>query len=77
MKEINIEDSIYKLTKEYEEFKEILFELGFHDIIKPGMIQTAGRIMNLKKGAKAKKIPLKEIVSQLEKKDILIALKQF
>ena len=68
MKEINIEDSIYKLVKDDEDFLTILYELGFSDIVKPGMIQTVGRFMNLKKGATAKKIPLKEIIESLEKK---------
>jgi hypothetical protein len=34
--------------------------LGFTDIVKPGMLQIAGRIMTLKKGCEFKKINYEE-----------------
>jgi hypothetical protein len=48
--------TIYKLTKECEETLTIMKDLGFEDIIKPGMLHTAGRIMTLKKGCEFRKI---------------------
>lgn len=55
-KTIKINQTIYELVSEYPEIKEIMVSLGFTDIIKPIMLNTAGRIMTLKAGAKIKKI---------------------
>ncbi len=48
--------TIYKLYKECPETLTIMKDLGFEDIVKPGMLQTAGRFMSLKKGCEFKKI---------------------
>ena len=72
MKIISLDDSIYKLVSDYPEIKDILFELGFTDIIKPGMIQTVGKFMNLRKGAVAKKLDLAEVIRKLEEAGFLI-----
>lgn len=48
--------SIYQLSKICDQTIAIMTELGFSEIAKPGMIQTAGRIMTLKKGCAFKKI---------------------
>ena len=61
MKKINLNDSIYHLVNQYREVKDILYSLGFTDIIKPGMIQTLGRIMTPIKGAIVKQIPIEKI----------------
>lgn len=66
MKKIALDESIYELVKKYPEIKNILFELGFEDIIKPGMIQTVGKFMNLKKGAILKKTDLTIIIKKME-----------
>lgn len=65
MIEISKNDTVFDLISKYPEIKEALFELGFVDIVKPGMLQTAGRIMTLSKGAAMKKIPLNEIADKL------------
>lgn len=56
MKILSDNTTIYKLTKECDETLMIMKELGFEDIVKPGMLQTAGRIMTLKKGCEFRKI---------------------
>ena len=58
MKTINLSDSVYKLVKENPDLKNLLAELGFKDILLPGMLDTAGRMMTIEKGAKMKKIDL-------------------
>lgn len=50
MKELSSKISIYKLSQECEQTLDVMKKLGFEDIVKPGMLQTAGRIMTLKKG---------------------------
>lgn len=66
MKKIALDESIYELVTKYPEIKNILFELGFEDIIKSGMIQTVGKFMNLKKGAILKKTDLTIIIKKME-----------
>ena len=66
MKRITLNESIYELVTRYPEMKAILFELGFEDIVKPGMIQIVGKFMNLKKGSALKKIDKSTIIGKLE-----------
>lgn len=58
---IDLNKSVFELSKDYPELPEILAELGFKDIIKPGMLNTAGRFMTINKGATLKKISLDTI----------------
>lgn len=58
---IDLNKTIFELSKEYPEITEVMSELGFKDITKPGMISTAGRFMTLNKGAIAKGIDIEEI----------------
>ena len=62
---ININETIYQLVTTQPELKDVLYDLGFKDIVKPGMLQTMGRIMTLKKGALMKNKPIDEIKSYL------------
>ncbi|MGE4571241.1 MAG: DUF1858 domain-containing protein [Candidatus Izemoplasmatales bacterium] len=56
MKVLKDSISIYQLSKECPQTKDIMKNLGFEDIVKPGMLQTAGRFMTLKKGCEFKKV---------------------
>lgn len=56
MIKISKNTSIYKLTSDYSQIKDIMIELGFYDIVKTGMIQSVGRFMTIEKGATIKKI---------------------
>lgn len=62
---IDLNINVYELCKKYEELPDILHELGFVDIIKPGMLHTVGRFMTIKKGADLKKINLDLIKDKL------------
>lgn len=66
MKRVELSRSLYDLVKEFPEIKEIMLSLGFADITKPGMLQTAGRYMTIPKGARMKKIPMTEITAAFE-----------
>jgi hypothetical protein len=61
MHKININTPIYNLIKEYPEIKDIMISLGFKNITNPVMLNTAGKVMNLKSGSKLMKIDLKLI----------------
>lgn len=60
-KVIRLNKSVYELCNQYPELPEILAEIGFKDITKPGMLSTVGRFMTLPKGAMAKKIDMDKI----------------
>lgn len=62
---INFNDSIYDIYNENPEIVDIMYSYGFHDIARPGMIKTAGRIMTIPKGAAMKKLDLEEIKQDL------------
>lgn len=70
--EIDFSKSLYELISQYPIVKDIMFEIGFKDIVKPGMIQTAGRYVTIPKGAKMKKIPLEKIIDVFEAKGFQI-----
>ncbi|KWX74853.1 DUF1858 domain-containing protein [Paenibacillus jilunlii] len=55
-KSLNMDESIFELVSRYPEVVDIMVELGFRDITKPGMLQTAGRFMTLSKGITMKKM---------------------
>lgn len=61
MKIIKSTDKIFDIAVKYPDVINIMVELGFEDIAKPGMINTAGRIMTIEKGAKLKGIAWEEI----------------
>jgi len=62
---IDLNETVYALCSKYPEMIGILSELGFTDITKPGMLQTAGRFMTPVKGAALKHIPMEKIVATL------------
>ena len=67
-KSIDLRKSVFDICQEYPEIPDLLFELGFHDIVKPGMLHTAGRFMTIPKGAAMKKIDLMQVKMMLEEK---------
>ena len=71
-KKIDLSNTVYELCKEYPEIADILSDLGFHDILKAGMLQTAGRFMTIPKGAVMKKISLDRIIEILTEHDFQI-----
>ena len=60
-KEIDLKKTVYELCKDYPDVKNVLAELGFADITKPGMLETAGRFMTIPKGSSAKGIDMERI----------------
>ncbi len=68
MSVIDLRKTVYELCSENENVADILSELGFKDITKPGMINTAGRFMTIPKGAKAKGFNIEEIKKEFIKR---------
>lgn len=65
-KPVSLKKSVFELCTMYPELVSTLVRIGFKDIAKPGMLQTAGRIMTLEKGATLKKIEIKQIIEALK-----------
>ncbi len=62
---IDLNESVFSLCAKHAELVSILSELGFTDITKPGMLQSAGRFMTPVKGAALKHIALDKIIEAL------------
>ncbi|QWU15249.1 protein of unknown function [Paenibacillus sophorae] len=60
-KTLSINEPIFDLVTRDPVVKDIMIELGFQDIAKPGMLQTAGRFMTLAKGIKLKKMDIDSV----------------
>lgn len=71
-KVINLNSSVHDLCKEYPEIIEVLKELGFDQIAKPAMLNTAGHFMTIPKGAVMKGVELGRIKIELENKGFSI-----
>lgn len=67
-KSLDLTQTVYELCRDNPELPEVLKELGFTDITKPGMLATAGRFMTLTKGAAMKKLSLDTIKETLADK---------
>ncbi|MEK4344931.1 DUF1858 domain-containing protein [Paenibacillus sp. FSL P4-0184] len=66
-KMLRMDESIFEMVSRHPEVVEIMVELGFKDIAKPGMLQTAGRFMTLSKGMKLKKMDLNTVKLAFER----------
>jgi threonyl-tRNA synthetase len=67
-KEIDLNKTIYELSRENPEIVNIMKELGFESIAEVGMLNTAGRFMTIPKGAAMKSISLEKIKQVFESK---------
>jgi hypothetical protein len=61
MEIININDKLHDITNRYPDVIGVMVDLGFKDIVKPGMLQSVGRFMTIKKGAELKDIDIRII----------------
>jgi Domain of unknown function (DUF1858) len=64
---IDLNKPIKTLVTEYPEIMEIMKRIGFESITNPAMLNTAGRVMTLVKGAKVKNIDLELIKAEFIK----------
>jgi hypothetical protein len=56
MQKISSNQTIANLVKSHSEVTEILYNLGFVEIVKPHMLNTVGRFMTIKQGCIMRKI---------------------
>jgi len=60
-KNLDLSNSVYDLCRNNPELVDLLYDMGFTDIKKPGMLSTAGRFMTIEKGAAMKKLNFDEV----------------
>lgn len=63
---IDLDQPVYDTIKQHPELKQLLVDLGFSPLANKAMLQTAGRMTSLKKGAGLIGVPIEEIVQTLE-----------
>lgn len=61
MKVIDKTQNIFNIITTYPEVKEVMANLGFTDILQPGILKSMGRFMTLEKGARLKGIQMHAI----------------
>ncbi|AKP68461.1 DUF1858 domain-containing protein [Companilactobacillus ginsenosidimutans] len=67
-KVIDFEVPIHSLAEDYPDFVDIMYSIGFTKIKVPGMLNTVGKIINLKKGSRAMGIPLDSIARAFQER---------
>lgn len=72
MKTINEKETVYEIYLRYPEIVEILYEFGFTQIKLPQMVQTAGRLITLKKGCSMRGFDYEKLKKTLEQKGFLV-----
>lgn len=58
---IDMDTTVYQMIKENPKIKEIMVELGFKDIVKPGLLQSVGRLMSIESGCSMKGIDIEDV----------------
>lgn len=69
---LDLSKSVFELCGCHPGLSDAMAELGFTDILKPGMLATAGRFMTIPKGAAMKRIDIGVIVEKLREKGFVI-----
>ncbi|UII56363.1 DUF1858 domain-containing protein [Cytobacillus spongiae] len=64
---IDLTHSVCEICTQYPDILPLMQKLGFENITKPGMLQTAGRVMTIPKGSRMKGIPLETILDAFQK----------
>jgi hypothetical protein len=59
---IDLSRSVYDICRDHPDVLGIMKALGFENITNPGILNTAGRVMTISKGASLKKIPMEKII---------------
>jgi hypothetical protein len=58
---VDFKKSVFELCQADPAVIEIMKGLGFESIANPAMLKTAGRFMNIPKGAQMKGIPMEKV----------------
>jgi hypothetical protein len=70
--EINLDQTLFTLLNQYPDLIDVLFDFGFTQIKLPGMIQSAGRFMTLRKGCEMRKLDINILIKILLKNGYIV-----
>lgn len=59
---IDLDASVFETCTAHPEVKDLMAAAGFSEIVKPGMLQTMGKFMTIRKGCSVKGVDLDELV---------------
>ena len=66
MPTINLDTSVRDLVAQFPAIVEVMVAMGLDGVTDPKLLNTVGRFMTLRKGAKMKHIPIADLVQQLQ-----------
>ena len=72
-KSIDLNQPVHDIVTRHPEIMRLMVSLGFKDLENPLMLNTAGRIMTIPKGAKMKNIDLETIKQKIRDLGFTIA----
>ncbi|HHX00050.1 MAG TPA: DUF1858 domain-containing protein [Acholeplasmataceae bacterium] len=72
MEHININEPIKNLIEKHPIIKDIMLDLGFKHIVDPMMLNTVGRFMTIKLGAKKHKLELEAVKEKFLEKGFIL-----
>lgn len=72
MRIIDINKPIKKIVDEYPEVREIMVSLGFKHIANAAMLNTIGRFVTIKEGAKMQKIDMDLVESTFKENNFIL-----
>ncbi len=72
MKEIDLRESVYRLTEQYPELIDILKDMGFLGVANPVARKTLGRKTNIVQGSKKQGKELGEVIKKLEEEGFTV-----
>ncbi|MEC9485700.1 MAG: DUF1858 domain-containing protein [Candidatus Izemoplasma sp.] len=72
MRPLSANETIHRLVKQDNNLKVILHDIGFEEIVKPGMISTVGRFMTINKGCTMRDLDIIEVKEKLKQHDYLL-----
>ena len=70
MKALDLTQPVKTLCEQYPELIDTMRQLGFAEIIKPGMLATVGRFMTIPKGAAMRRIGMETVRNTLKEMDL-------
>ena len=59
---IDLDASVFETCTAHPEVKDLMAGAGFSEIVKPGMLQTMGKFMTIRKGCSVRGVNLDELV---------------
>lgn len=64
--QVKLDVPVYEVVKDNPELLDLLVDLGFKPLANPSLLNSLGRVTTIRQGAQLIKLPLNNIIQQLE-----------